>query len=199
MPDSLRESVEGFSRPVDRAPEVTDIIGGAIEVSLSAADALDLVAVGEQHCAGFSVMVDAAAVRVRFDPTLRWETPQPFTGAYWPADVATAVACPLTVNELCRRAAGATRVVRFSGSCTVNGGVVGRIMASPNVVDVRFRPGRFDVLLAREVPTIGGLAHLVASRKIQRRRRVPRSRYARLEQAMTSTTTEQRVPVAALQ
>jgi hypothetical protein len=168
----LAEALEGLTRTVDRAPEVTEIIGGAIEAAYCGADALDLCALSNTHRAGYSVAMDGSAVRVRFDATSGWTTPVPFAGQFWPTDVVAALGNgAVTASELGRRAAGASRVVRFVGQVPVPGSLINRIMATPHVIDVRFTPCHFDVLLAREAPTLGGLAHLVASRKICRRQR----------------------------
>jgi hypothetical protein len=172
-PPSLTDALEGLARPTDRAPEVTQIIGGAFEGAFGAVDAIDLTALATQHRAGYVVTLDNNAVRVRFDASAGWETPVPFAGQYWPTDVVSALKQGgVTATELGRRAAGATRVVRFVGGGPVDGGLINRIMATPHVIDVRFKPNQFDVLLAREAPTLGGLAHLVATRKIYRRRRL---------------------------
>lgn len=170
---TLTDALERLARKTDRAPEVTEIIGGAVEAAYAAVDALDLAALSTDNRAGYAVTLDGQAVRVRVDPTSGWETPVPLAGAYWPTDVVSSLNGVVNATELSRRMAGATRVVRFTGTVTVPGALVNRIMATPNVVDVHFLPGRFDVLLAREAPTLGGLAHLVATRKIKRRRRRP--------------------------
>ena len=152
--------------------EVTELFGGIYAIALKEIDARDLTDLAQAQKCGYSVSTgfSAAEVQVTFDPTASWETPMPFHGPYWPGDVVSALTGDVGATELCRKAAGSTRVVRFTGTTNIPGRVVDRIMASPHVVDVRFKPSAFDVMLARESPTLGGLSHLVATKKICRRR-----------------------------
>jgi len=172
----LRAALEARFGSDDGDLEITPIFGGSLSVAVRGTDARDLTDIARSHNCGYSVSTgfSATAVSVTFDPTANWSTPLPFAGAYWPGDVVSALSSSVVATELGARASGATRVVRFTGMTVVDGSIVDRIMASPHVVDVRFLSGQFDVLLARESPTLGGLSHLVATKKITRRRRGPR-------------------------
>lgn len=187
MASTLVSSLEArFSSPGGDF-EATEIFGGSVAVALPSVDARNLTDLAQTHSCGYSVNTGhcASAVQVTFDPTAGWSTPLPFSGPYWPGDVVSALSDSVVATELCRRAAGSTRVVRFSGPATVPGPVIDRIMSSPHVVDVRFRASAFDVLLARESPTLGGLSHLVATKKIGRpRRRFRRRHHAAVKRAL---------------
>lgn len=171
--EKLKEALEDLAgRQRFRPLEVTPILGGALGVGFEGGvDALDLCAVSRDHQTAFSVKL-TTPVAVKFDPSMTWETPRGFSGNFWPGDVCASHLTGVTVSELSK--SGSTRVVMFTGGgdTSVNSHLIERIMASPNVIDIRFRPGQFDVLLARETPLIGGLAHLAATHQIKRRYRM---------------------------
>ena len=153
----------------DKPLEFTQLVGGKVSARFSTVDGRALHAISQESHAQYNVNVTHTAVEVTFDPSIDWATPAPLPCvASWEEEVKQVLpATNLCSEELAR--SGSTRAILFRGSTIVSGDIVARILATPRVIEIRFKPGQFYILIAKEHAIVGGLAHISASRNIQTR------------------------------
>jgi len=179
---ALTEKLSGLIMDRDMPVEFTHIVGGRLSLRFSAVSGRALHEISETEQSQFSVHINTSHVEVTFDSTMEWKTPQPFADCHTLLDdITSMLPTKVAANELPRRRAGATHVLEFQGGTIVPGELISRILATTRVIDITFKAGAFAVLVAREHPIVGGLAHLAARQRIRspklfKKRKRPRTR-----------------------
>jgi hypothetical protein len=181
---TIEARLAGLVLARDKPLEFTQLVGKKVSARFATADGRALHIISQESHSQYCVNITHTAVEVTFDPSMEWSTPTPLPCVDgWETEVKALLPTGVQSNEVQR--AGSTRVFLFKGSTILTGDTIARILATPRVIDIRFKPGQFFILIAREHAIVGGLAHISASRKIQprtvyRRRAARAARGARL-------------------
>lgn len=164
---ALTEKLSALIMDRDTPVEFTHIVGGRLSLRFSAVSGRALHEISQAEQSQFSVLINSSHVEVTFDSSMEWKTPDPFSDCQTLlAKIIDSLPTKMEAQELPRRRAGATHVLEFKGGTIVPGELISRILATTRVIDVKFKAGAFTVMIAREHPIVGGLAHLAARRKI---------------------------------
>ena len=169
--------------------EFTQLVGGKVSTRFCTVDARPLHSISQQYHSQYNVNITHTAAEVTFDPSMKWSTPAPLAcAAGWQHEVCALLPTAVDASEVAR--SGSTRTIIFKGSTIISGDNIARILATPRVIDIRFKPGMFFIMVARERDIVGGLAHLSATRNIGQRKIYKRRRAKRYN----ATTLGQTIP-----
>ena len=167
LPEELLQRLAELVLARDKPLECTHLVGGKVQVTFTTVEALALHNVAQKYQCNFLVSIHQSGVDVIFEKTTNWKTPDPLIiTESWTTELLYLLPT-LSSHEIKR--SGATRVICYSGVTKITSELVGRILATPRVIDIKFKAGNFLIFIARETAIVGGLAHLAASRKIKQR------------------------------